>query len=82
LVDRLVADGLIARETLGGDRRVTVAKLTERGAKTFATMAETHEGWLREMMSDVDAATRKTLLAHLGAMKASVGNHVGATIAD
>jgi DNA-binding MarR family transcriptional regulator len=76
LVDRLVADGLIARETLGGDRRVTVAKLTERGAKTFAIMAETHERWLREMMGDVDASTRKALLAHLGAMKASVGNHV------
>jgi len=76
LVDRLVADGLIVRGTLGGDRRVTVAKLTKRGSAVFADMAEAHEGWLREMMGDVDVATRKTLLGHLGAVKTSVGNHV------
>ena len=76
LVDRLVADGLIVRETLGGDRRVTVAKLTKRGATIFAGMAEAHEGWLRDMLADVDAATRKTLLADMGAVKASVGAHL------
>ena len=76
LVDRLVADGLIVRETLGGDRRVTVAKLTKRGATIFAGMAEAHEGWLRDMLADVDAATRKTLLEDVGAVKASVGAHL------
>ncbi len=76
LVDRLVADGLIARETLSGDRRVTVAKLTKRGSAVFAAMALAHEGWLRDMMSDVDVSTRKTLLGHLGALKSSVGGHV------
>jgi DNA-binding MarR family transcriptional regulator len=79
LVDRLVAEGLIARETLGGDRRVTVAKLTRRGSAVFAEMAEAHEGWLRDMMGEVDVATRRTLLDHLAALKASVGNHVAET---
>ena len=76
LVDRLVAEGLIARESLGGDRRVTVAKLTRRGSAVFAEMAEAHEGWLRDMMGEVDVATRRMLLGHLAALKASVGNHV------
>ena len=31
LADRLEADGLIQRETLDGDRRVTVARLTPQG---------------------------------------------------
>jgi hypothetical protein len=35
---------------LGGDRRVTVAKLTEGGSAVFAEMAEAREGWLRDMM--------------------------------
>ena len=82
LVDRLVADGLIVREALGGDRRVTVAKLTKRGSAAFADMAEAHEGWLREMMGGVDAATRETLLGHLGALKTSVGNHVAEASPD
>ena len=67
LVDRLVADDLIVRETPDGDRRVTVAKLTTRGSMVFADMAAAHEGWVREMMGDVDAATRTALLGHLGA---------------
>jgi len=33
LADRLEADGLIVREILDGDRRVTVAKLTNRAGK-------------------------------------------------
>ena len=82
LVDRLVADGLIVREALGGDRRVTVAKLTKRGSAAFADMAEAHEGWLREMMGGVDAATRETLLGHLGALKTSVGDHVAEASPD
>jgi DNA-binding MarR family transcriptional regulator len=77
LIDRLVAEGLIVRETLGGDRRVTVARLSKRGSAVFAEMAEAHEGWLRDMMGEVDVTTRRTLLAHLAALKASVGNHVG-----
>jgi hypothetical protein len=55
---------------------VTVAKLTRRGSAVFAEMAEAHEGWLRDMMGEVDVATRRMLLGHLAALKASVGNHV------
>ena len=76
LTDRLEADGYVARETPKGDRRVTVAKLTPRGRELFAVMAKAHEGWLREMMGDVDADELATLLSDLGKLKSSASAHV------
>ena len=76
LADRLEADGLIQRETLDGDRRVTVARLTKRGRETFAEMAKAHEGWIRELMANVDEATLNATLAELGTVKASVGRRL------
>ena len=72
LADRLEADGLIQREALHGDRRVTVAKLTRKGRETFAVMAKTHEGWLRELMADVDDDTLDEALILLAQVKSSV----------
>lgn len=82
LIDRLTTDGLVVRETPGGDRRVTVAKLTRRGFAFFAEMAEAHESWLRDMMADVDPATRKALLQQLGSVKSSAANHVTGSNAE
>ena len=79
LVDRLEADGLIARENLDGDRRVTVAKLTKRGRETFAVMAKAHEGWLRDLMSDVDEDGLALVLKQLEMVKGSVGRRLADT---
>ena len=73
LADRLEADGLIQREQLDGDRRVTVAKLTQQGREMFTVMARAHEGWLRELMADIDDATLSEALERLGEVKASAG---------
>lgn len=82
LVDRLEADGLISRESADGDRRVTVARLTEKGRTAFAAMARAHEGWLYEMMAEVPAAAVARALADLGAVKASVNAHLTGTGED
>ena len=79
LADRLEADGLIARESLNGDRRVTVAKLTKQGRETFAVMAKAHEGWLRELLSDVDEETLALVLGELAIVKRSVGRRLVAS---
>lgn len=71
LADRLETDGLIARENLDGDRRVTVAKLTKQGRETFAAMAKAHEGWLRELMSDIDDDALAEVLRQLATVKRS-----------
>ena len=76
LVERLEVDGMVRRETPDGDRRVTVAKLTPKGEKLFTAMAAAHEGWLRDMLGDVDPATIADLWTGIGTVKASVSNHL------
>ncbi len=76
LVERLEGDGLIVRETPDGDRRVTVAKLTGKGEDFFSAMAKAHEGWLRDMMADVEPDAIRVLLDDMSLVKASVGNHL------
>ncbi len=51
LVERLEADGTIIRERLEDDKRVTVARLSEKGRTYFEGMAEAHERWIKEMMA-------------------------------
>lgn len=75
LVARLEEDGLIKRETPGDDRRVTVAKLTDKGRSTFTTMARVHAGWLHEMMEDVDEKTFSALITHTDQLQRSVKRH-------
>jgi len=79
LVERLEADGLVLRETPDGDRRVTVAKLTKRGEDYFASMAKAHEGWLRDIMADVEPEMIATLLTQVSAVKTSASNHLSET---
>ena len=76
LVERLEADGLIVRERLPDDRRVVVACLTAKGREAFRAMAEAHEGWLRDMMADVDPIIISGLLTHVGQVKQSTRNHL------
>jgi DNA-binding MarR family transcriptional regulator len=82
LVERLEADGLILRETPLGDRRVTVAKLTRRGQEVFGVMARAHEGWLRDMMADVDPAIVASLLEDMNLVKQSASNHLSGSGED
>ncbi len=76
LADRLEADGLIVRETLDGDRRVTVAKLTRQGREAFAVMASAHEGWLRELLGDLDEDALEEVLRQLATVKRSASRRL------
>lgn len=82
LVERLELEGLLKRERLEEDRRVTVARLTRKGRAAFTTMAEAHEGWLRDMMSDVDPIIIAGLLTYVGQVKHSASRHVSGDDAD
>jgi DNA-binding MarR family transcriptional regulator len=62
--------------TPDGDRRVTVAKLTSKGEELFSAMAAAHEGWVRDMMADVDPSIISELWADIGKVKNSVSNHL------
>ena len=48
-----------------GDRRALLVKLTARGRRQFAAMAERHEGWVDEILSVYDTAEIEHLAALL-----------------
>lgn len=76
LVERLENDGMLVRERLGQDRRVTIARLTPRGREIFSQMAQAHEAWLKELMADVDPIILAGLLTHVGHVKQSASHHI------
>ncbi len=72
LVERLVADGLVARTPRPTDRRTVTVCLTEAGRRAFAAMAAEHEGWVADAFAGVTAEDVVGLMALLGRVKASV----------
>lgn len=56
IVDRLVAEGLVARAAREGDRRASVVRLTEAGRDAFAAMAEAHARWIDELLGGIAPA--------------------------
>lgn len=79
LVERLEKEGLVHREKLGEDRRVSVARLTEKGSNSFSIMAAAHENWLRELMSDLPAGSLNDLLGDVELLKTSAAKHLSRT---
>jgi DNA-binding MarR family transcriptional regulator len=65
IIERLVADGLVARQTPAADRRAVLVSLTRRGAERFDEMAAAHEGWVDEMLSAFTRDDTEVLIAHL-----------------
>ncbi len=54
IVERLVADGMVVRATIAGDRRALLVRLTDNGRERFEAMATQHEGWVRNILSRYD----------------------------
>src|SRR3990167_9097979 len=65
ITDQLVAEGLVDRVDVAGDRRAYRVRLTPKGHRTFQEMAREHEGWIVEAfagLTDKDVATLHRLL--------------------
>ena len=65
ITDQLVAEGLVDRVDVAGDRRAYRVRLTAKGRKLFHEMAHQHESWIVEAfagLSDKDVATLHKLL--------------------
>jgi DNA-binding MarR family transcriptional regulator len=69
IVDRLVAEGLVARSQRNGDRRTSFITLTRRGRSAFAAMASAHEHWIDELLGGVSARDAEQLSAKLKAFR-------------
>src|ERR1700683_1149386 len=65
IVDRLVADGFVARAKRNGDRRTSFITLTRKGRATFSDMATAHESWVDELLGGVSARDAEQMSAKL-----------------
>jgi DNA-binding MarR family transcriptional regulator len=72
IVDRLVADGLVVRVPVEGDRRAMLVRLTARGEEEFERLAAEHEAWVSELLAAVSAEDA----AALGATLKTVGDRL------
>ncbi len=72
ITDQLVAEGLVERRAIPGDRRALAVRLTPKGRRTFDGMAAEHECWIVELLGGLKAADRDRLHALLGRLKTTI----------
>ncbi len=69
ITDQLVAEGLVERMNVEGDRRAYLVRLTAAGRQSFETMALAHEGWITKAFEGLTDKERAQLHKLLGRMK-------------
>lgn len=72
LTDQLVAEGLVERQPVPGDRRAVTVRLTRAGKRAFDRMAAEHEAWIVELLGGLSGSERDRLHTLLGRLKTSV----------
>jgi len=76
LVERLVADGLLARKPAPNDRRAQIVRLTPAGRRAFRAMARAHEGWILRIFAELKPSEISSLMALLAKAKRSAARAV------
>jgi DNA-binding MarR family transcriptional regulator len=69
ITDQLVAEELVERVNVEGDRRAWRVRLTTRGRKLFHDMAQQHEAWIVEAFAGLNAKEISQLHKLLGKVK-------------
>jgi len=69
ITDQLVAEGLVERIDVEGDRRACRVRLTARGRRQFQEMARQHEGWIVGAFGGLTDREIATLHKLLGKVK-------------
>ena len=69
VTDQLVAEGLVERMEVDGDRRAYCVRLTVLGRKTFEEMARQHEAWIVSSLDVLTAKEVEALYKLLGRVK-------------
>ena len=69
VTDQLVAEGLVERMEVDGDRRAYCVRLTVLGRKTFEEMARQHEAWIVSSFDVLTAKEVEALYKLLGRVK-------------
>lgn len=71
IVTRLVADGLVERVAVEGDRRATSARLTAEGKSLMSRMAADHLLWINELLGPLDEADTVRAIAIMIELRAA-----------
>ena len=69
ITDQLVAEGLVERMEVQGDRRAYRVRLTTQGRRQFIEMAHQHEQWIVDAFSSLSERDVTTLHRLLGKVK-------------
>ncbi|MDO4683130.1 MAG: MarR family transcriptional regulator [Lautropia sp.] len=77
LTDQLVQEGLVERMPDPSDRRALCVKLTPKGRKQFARMAQAHERLLGELFDGMDRDDKDLLYERLGVLRAQLAERHG-----
>lgn len=70
ITDQLVAEGLVERVDVAGDRRAYRVRLTAKGRKLFHEMAQQHETWIVDAFAGLSERDVAALHRLLGKVKA------------
>ncbi|MCY7304802.1 MAG: MarR family transcriptional regulator [Rhodoferax sp.] len=72
ITDQLVAEDLVERVPVPGDRRAYRVRLTVNGRNLFSDMAHAHEAWVMDAFAGLNAREIATLHRLLGKVKERV----------
>lgn len=75
ITDQLVAEGLVERVDVEGDRRAYCVRLTPQGRQQFNDMARQHEQWIVEAFAALGERDIATLHRLLGKVKEHTQQH-------
>ena len=78
ITDQLVAEGLVDRVTVAGDRRACRVRLTPKGRRLFREMAQAHEAWVVDAFTALSDKELATLYRLLGKVKEHARTHQAA----
>ena len=71
ITDQLVAEGVVERMEVDGDRRAYRVRLTNRGRKVFGEMARQHEAWIVAAFEALSPREVESFYKLLGKVKQS-----------
>ena len=74
IIERLVADRLVARRPAADDRRAFLVRLTPKGESQFDVIAKAHQDWVDRLLSGFDRKQAETIIAQLDGLPSRVRN--------
>ena len=72
LIERLVRERLVIRNTSPSDRRTQIVRLSPAGKRALEAMTPAHESWIESMFSGLSHVERTRLYELLGKLRGSL----------